>query len=297
MRVHPGMLTPRKRNWQVGAACSALLVVLVVASLGRPRSVAVIQPVVQSAAIEKLSEVLVAQELIQAGQPLDSAAIRVEQRPSHTLPGDSIANFDVLKSKVAAGPIPPGNPISMAFLADPVTVIAEPDMRFAPTVEDPIDTYMREIERDTVALPIVFSAAAPPRGSRVAVTLSRTRGESTMVIEDCWVSKSQGREAVLRLSPPQALLMQSAKEFGQFGFIELSPDGASPFVGKGISSVDDLRAQLDGKPRSVAAPEKTTRSPRMKGYAWVTGEGIRFGLDENGDIRVLSQQEESMVPR
>jgi hypothetical protein len=238
----------------------------------------------------KLLPVVVALESVSAGESFDRVKLAVESRPESTLPADRIASLDLLKNKVAAGPIPAGNPLSLAFVADNgLAPVAEALGAFSARL-DPTDALLSEIENDTVAVPVTFLSVAPQRGSRVAVTLSRSRGESTLLVEECWVAKASGRDAVLRIEPSKALLLQYARALGNLGFIELPLSGPSPYAGKGVRSEDELRRIVDDAPRtarSVSDDSPAPSSPRkLKGYAWVTGESVRYHVDDDGRIKV-----------
>ena len=286
MRVHPSILAPRVPKWHMALVGAVLLVVLGVTLFRGPQKAVVAAP---AQAPEKKIDVLVARELIQPGQLLEEAKIVTESRPVNTLPADAVTSFDALKNKVAAGPIPAGYPIAMALLAEPVAAapVVEENKAEAPP-EDPIEILLKEIEKKTVAMPVTFVTESPPRGARVAVTLMKGRGESVLLLEDCWIGKSSGKEAILRLEPAQALIMQSARSYGNFGFIELPREGSSPYVGKGISNEGELKVRMEGesKPQVVKAEAKEN----VTGYAWVSGEGVRYGIDKNGKIKVVNPE-------
>jgi len=287
MRIHPGQITPGLSKWQLPLAGGLLLLLLIVMAFRGSKETTIVQQPV----MEKRLDVVVAQARIEAGQPLENAKLVMEQRPVSTLPADAITSLQVLKGKVAAGPIPAGYPLAMALLADPVVVLPvenKPEPEVMP--EDPVDTLLRQIESETVALPVTFTSAPPPRGSRVAVTLSNMRGESVVVVEECWVaSSSKDREATLRLEPAKALLLQSARKFGNFGFIALATEGPSPYAGQAVSSLEDLKSILEGK-GPVQVVKKENNTSRMKGYAWISGEGRRYGIDNEGQIHVMGAE-------
>ena len=297
MRVHPSILAPKSASkWQFPLAF-ALLIFLLVINLTRGP-----QKPVEAAQrpIERRIEVVVAQASVEAGQPLEKASLVLEQRPVNTLPADAITNFEVLRNKVAAGPIPAGYPLAMALLADPVPVIAVDGKSLEDELpEDPTEMFLQEIERETVAVPVLFKSASPERGARIAITLSLGRSDSLIVIDECWVSKSSGRNATLRLDPQQALIMQDARGHGSFDFIELPPDGASPYEEKAKVGQAELtriiNSQNEGaeKARQLS---KTDDKPKesFTGYAWVAGEGIRFGLDSGGRLHVVDQSGKSI---
>lgn len=282
MRVHPGSISSHSR-WQIPAALVVLSIILLIVLFRGPRESVV---AIQSAPTEKRLDVVVARTKIEVGQPLKNADLVIEQRPITTLSSDVISNLDSVRGKVAAGPIPAGYPLALALLADPVAVLPPVEEQPAEIPSDPVEELLKAIESETVALPLAFSSVPPARGSRMAITMSNTRGESIVVAEDCWVAGVTGREAILRLDPARALLLQSAKSYGTFGFIEIATDGPSPYVGKAVNSLEELKARLEGKP-AVAAPVVSKDERKMKGYAWVTGEGRRYGIDQDGEIKVL----------
>lgn len=285
MRVHPSILVPQGRKWQWPFLVAILLFVLLMNLFRGPREV-----VVAEQSPSKLIEVVVAQESIEAGQALETANLSFEQRPVNTVPADAITSFEAIKEKVAAGPIPMGYPLAMALLADPVELAAA--INSSPIVTAPEDTLkllMEEVKRDTVAMPITFRTDAPKEGSRIALSLvPRSKEEEPiLVLEDAWISKSSQRRATLRVEPDRALVIQVAKKYGNFDFIEIPLEGASPYVDRGIYTVEELKDAVEGN-KSVLATltegevKKEKRSYRS--YAWVSKEGIRYGIDDQGTI-------------
>lgn len=259
MRVHPSLLAPKITRRQVTIGFGIVSALLLINLVAYPRK-QIVQKTNQAAPAEKMIEVVIARTAVEPGQPLEKADLVLEQRPVSTLPTDVVTNFEAVKDKVAAGPIPARYPVSQAFLADPVTVVPVAHNQNAePVIEDPIETLLKEIERDTVAVTLTFNTEAPQRGSRLALSLPKGKGEPILIVEDCWVSKSNGHEATLRLEPAQALIVQAAKSYGNFNFMELPFEGASPFMGQGMSSIDDLKMRMEGsaaKPKDGPAPAK-----------------------------------------
>jgi hypothetical protein len=287
MRVHPSKLGSRWARWQLPVAC-ALLVSLVLSLAMRGRSPAPL-PV---AARERTVQVVVAAEAVSAGQAFDQVKLRLEQRPESTLPADHISTLESMRGKVSAGPIPAGNALSAAFLADPIALVQLESEPMEAAQLDPVEAMLQEIEEGTVAIPLAFLSQAPNRGARVALTLTRGRGESIVLAEESWVTKSQGREAVLRLDPQKALLVQAARSYGNFGFIEVPLTGDSPYSGSAVKDEAELLALLgetEGVRRPVAT-EAEAPSRKIKGYAWVTGESTRYGLDEDGQIKLVTPE-------
>lgn len=265
-----------------------LLFILLIINILRPRPAP--PPPVIAPMVEKKIEVVIARQSIETGQSLDKANLVLEQRPISTLPADAVTSFAVLKSKVAAGPIPAGYPLAQALLADPVQVV--PAQEEPIEQEDPFDSLLKEIEKDTVALSLSLPAGAPPRGARIAITITKPGGDPVIVVEDCWVAQSNSKDAVLRLEASQALLLQSARSYGGFGYIELPLEGPSPYAGKGVRSMSELRDLIEGKKNPVqVAGKRMEESPKMKGYAWVSGEeGVRYGIDDQGTIRIVNSE-------
>lgn len=284
MRVHPIVLAPKAARWHFPLAFGLLFLLLVVTVLRGPRK----QVVADQPAV-KMVQVLVAKKTIEPGQPLDKTAFALEKRPINTLPADAITSLDVVKDKVAAGPIPAGYPLAVTLLADPVPVVATSAGAPEDVVEDPVETLLKELEKDTVAIPLRFTTEAPPRGTRVVVMVPGFKGQPTIVAEDAWVIRGSGREATIRLDPAQALVLHVAKarSDGQFAFIEIAADGVSPYAGKGVTTEEELRKALDGTAtKSVSASEGKEKAP-YKGYAWVSGEGVRYGVDEGGKLHAI----------
>ncbi len=291
MRVHPTILAPKSAKWHFPAAFALLFFLLILNLMRGPR-----EEVVAEKPEEKLIEVVVAQQSIETGQPLETATLVLERRPVNTLPSDAITSFEQIKDKVAAGPIPAGYPLAIALLGDPVPVmpIAAASSDVVEPATDPTEALLREIEKDTVAMPLSFNADAPQRGTRIAITLMRPKGEPIVVIEDAWVSKASNRDVVVRLSASQALVLQSAKNQGTFNFIELPIEGPSPYAGKGMTSEAQLKAELEGKIKStvssIVSKVNTPERKRYRNYAWVSGEGARYGIAEDGSIHPVDSQ-------
>ena len=285
MRVHPSILAPRIAKWHY-AVIGVLFLLLVVSFFGGSKEKQVVVHKTEKAAVKKV-EVIVAVEPVEAGQPLENANLVLEQRPVHTLPADAVTTFDMIKNKIAAGPIPAGYPLASALLAEPVATLTIDESAIADDIpEDPIEILLKEIESETVALPIAFTAAAPQRGARVAVTLSKSRGKSVVVVEDAWVASSKQRDAILRLAPAEALLLQSAKQYGNFAFIEIPTHGPSPYEGKAVGGIEELKFMLEGKKVPVNLKADKNNKRKIKGYAWVPGEDVRYSIDDNGKIKV-----------
>ena len=284
MRVHPIVLAPKAARWHFPLAFGLLFLLLIVTVLRGPRK----QVVADQPAV-KMVQVLVAKKTIEPGQPLDKTAFALEKRPINTLPADAITSLDVVKDKVAAGPIPAGYPLAVTLLADPVPLVATASEVAEEVTEDPIETLLKELEKDTVAIPLRFTTEAPPRGTRVVVMVPGFKGQPTIVAEDSWVVRATGREATIRLDPAQALVLHVAKarSDGQFAFIEIAADGVSPYAGKGVSTEEDLRTALDGTPTKAVATEGKKEKAPYKGYAWVSGEGVRYGVDEVGKLHAI----------
>lgn len=291
MRVHPSIFSQKGKQWQYPAAVALLLFLLILNLWRGPKQT--VNASSQNNPVEKRIEVLVVREAVQPGQPLEKARVVLERRPVNTLPSDAVTTFDAIKGKVAAGPIPAGYPLALALMADPVAVVPVTDKRAEQKPEDPTETLLKEIEQDTVAVSVTLAANPPGRGSRIALMLNNPRGDPIVVVEDCWISKSNGRDAVLRLEPQQALLLQSAKGYGSFNFIEIPTEGESPYRGKGVSNRDELVRAVEGDTVKVnAAATPVSEKPKMKGYAWVTGEGVRYGLEADGTIKVVRPEVE-----
>lgn len=290
MRVHPSIFSQKGRQWQYPAAVGLLLFLLILNLWRGPKQT--VNAATQAAPLEKKIEVLVVREALQPGQPLEKAKIVLERRPVNTLPSDAVTTFDALKGKVAAGPIPAGYPLAAALLADPVAVVPVSEKQKELKPEDPIETLLKEIEQDTVAVSVTMAANPPGRGSRIALMLSNPRGEPIVVVEDCWISKASGRDALLRLEPQQALLLQSAKGYGNFNFIEIPLEGPSPYAGKGVANRDELVKLIEGEAPKLTAANADEKKPKMKGYAWITGEGVRYGLESDGTIKVVRPNED-----
>jgi len=285
MRVHPSSISSSFSKWQIPIAIVLLVILLLVVAFRGPKQ----KIVTQAAPTEKKVQVVVARAKIEAGQPLEKADVVLEQRPMSTLPADAITALDTLKNKVAAGPIPAGYPLAMALLADPVVVLPKDENKGSqePT-ENPIDILLKQIEPETVALSLAFNTTPPGRGARMAVTLANSRGESIIVAEECWVASATGREAVVRLDPVKALLIQSSKGFGVFGFIEIPTEGASPYAGKAIGSLEELRERLEGK-QPIVTDKMPKTAKKMQGCSWIPGEGRKYCLDQDGSITVVEE--------
>jgi hypothetical protein len=282
MRVHPSIISPRASKWQLGAGVLVVLVIFCVAFFRSPSEKVIIKE-----GSAQLKEVVVARQAIDTGQPFDKAKLALEQRPVYTLPSDAITSLDLVKNKVAAGPIPAGYPLALALLAEPVPVLAPSDPTALSPSEDPIDSMLHEIEKDTVAVQVRFNnQVAPKRGARITILAARSMGDPIVVVEECWVASSEGTTATIRVEPSRALLIRSFSNNESFGFIQLSPSGENPYKGKGVKDKDELDRILSAKGGKIVESVKT-ENRRLKGYAWVPGEGIRYGLGDDGQIQVL----------
>lgn len=253
---------------------------------------------------EKRIEVVVAVESIEAGQPLEKANLALQQRPINTLPADAITSFEALKDKVAAGPIPAGYPLSMAFLAEPVPVVPIEEEIIEEEPEDPRESILREIEKDTVATPVQLdSPQLPPRGARVAIILkprpnTGVGGEPIILLADAWVSKSDGRGVTLRVSFDEARYIDYAKSYGTLSYLELPLEGNSPYASDAIKDMNELRnifepdamRQKQASGGDSSASSRSRKPNSIVGYAWVTGGSTRFGLDKEGGIHPLDEQ-------
>lgn len=292
MRVHPSILAPKASKWQFTIAFCLLAFLLLINVLRGPREVVV----ADSSQTDKKIEVVVAQKTIQVGEPLDTAALILEQRPINTLPSDVITSFDAVKNKVAAGPIPAGYALAQTLLADPVANIPVVEGPAHLENKDPIDLLLEEIKNETVAVRISFVGGAPPRGTRVALALADKNGGTILLVEEAWIYESQGDAATVRVDSNKALFLQSAKELGRINFIEIPLEGVSPFEGKAVNTIEDVKVGMGlmAKPSptpaadplglaKLAAPEKR----RFRNYAWVSGAGIRYGIDEQGQMHIV----------
>lgn len=294
MRVHPTVLAPKVSKWHVPVAFGVLVFLLGLNLFRGPSKPAV----AVQAPIEKRLEVLVAKEFIEAGQPFEKAAIVFEQRPVTTLPADVVTTMDVLKQKVAAGPIPAGYPLAKSLIADAVPVVQTSGKQDAGAIsEDPIDTILKEIESETVAVQVTFDNSAPSRGARIAVMANRRGvgdGNPLIVVEDCWVSKSTDKVATLRVDSSRALILTTAMSSAVLSYIEIPKEGASPFLNQGIKSVPELQDALgiQAKRRQMEELRTKAKAGKMRNLAWVPGTGMRYGIDDTGEIMILDQNGE-----
>lgn len=239
---------------------------------------------------EKKIEVVVAKDKIEAGTPLEKAKVALELRPVSTLPSDAITSLDNLKNKVAAGPIPAGYPLAVALLAEPAKMLPVNEApKDSGKQEDPTEVLLKQLEASTVSISLSFPVEPPGRGSRLAVTLPTPQGDTLVLVPESWVEKTSGNQATLRVTAEEALFLQSARTLGGFGFVSLAADGPSPYQNQAVKNVDDLRKLLNiskTNQNADAAPASKSGG-KMKGYAWVSGEGIRYGIDESGEIKVV----------
>lgn len=283
MRIHPTLLTTRGSKWQFPAAFALLLFLVAVNVTRGPREMVIATP----QPLEQMVDVVVAQQSIESGSPLEKAALQILKRPISTLPADVISTMDLLKNKVAAGPIPAGYPLARALLADPVAVIPVSAAEEAAKAKanDPIDTLLEEIKKDTVAVPLMFPSEAPGRGTRVALALSKMNGDTVLVLEEAWVSESQGQRATLRVDPKKALFIQNVKRLGQLSFIEIPTEGDSPYAGHAVQSMQELEDALGGK--TQIAKSDTPANRKFRSYAWVSGAGVRYGIGDDGTMYMV----------
>ncbi|MCB0339235.1 MAG: SAF domain-containing protein, partial [Bdellovibrionales bacterium] len=214
--MHPSLLAPKVKRWQFPVAIGLVVTLLLVTAFRGSDNVIVQQ---DTRPKEELLTVVVTTKAVGAGDPFDQATLALEPRPINTLPNDVITSFELLDGKVAAGPIPAGYPLALALLAESVPLMAPTDIP-SPIEADPFDILIKEIERETVAVPLQFMGNAPERGKRVALAISGRRGETVLVIDDAWVTESSGSMATLRVAPKRALFLQSVKNLGSLTFIE-----------------------------------------------------------------------------
>jgi len=192
---------------------------------------------------------------------------------------------------VAAGPIPAGYPLAKILIAKPVPVV--PISSEGESIEkqlDPVEALLQDIIPETVALPVIFSGAAPKRGARIALAVSNFSGSTALVLDAAWVSESTGNSATLRVAPDKALYLQSVMKLGALNYIEIPTEGPSPYNGHSIENMNDLQIALglvEGNKRTkvVANGPKIFRS-----FAWVKGTSMRYGIDESGLIYVVDEQ-------
>ena len=291
------MLGSRSNNkWQFPAAFVLLLVLLVATIIRGPQEVVVAKPVAPK--IKRIS-VVVVKKPIKAGDRLDRANLVMEQRPVNTVPADVVTAFSALKGKVAAGPIPAGYPLAQALLVDPKPVEVASNEAEEPEV-DPLDLLLEEIKRDTVAVPLLFSSTAPPRGTRVALALSGAKGDTVLVLDDAWVSEASGARATLRVEPTRALFLQSARKLGKFSFIEIPSEGSSPYSGHAVKDMEALELAMGlraiGPKKRAVVSEPSKRDRRFRSYAWIRGTGQRYGIDEKGMMYLVDSAGKEIGP-
>ncbi|MBN8547779.1 MAG: hypothetical protein J0M12_00540 [Deltaproteobacteria bacterium] len=181
--------------------------------------------------------------------------------------------------------------LGFTVVRGPSQVVNAVQSRTSPSelkLEAQVDSALREVEQQTVAVPLTFETLAPGRGARIALTLNDARGDTVVVIEDAWVSKSVGREVVLRLHPEQALVLQSARSYGSFHFIEIPSQGASPYIGKGVRDSDQLARLMT--PLSAQSSLRPASRGKQQGYAWIPGESRGFGIADSGTIKPIGNQ-------
>ncbi|MCB9029531.1 MAG: SAF domain-containing protein [Deltaproteobacteria bacterium] len=288
MRVHPSFVAPKRKRWQFPAAFGLLLFLLIMNFVRGPRvQVQATQPVEPKV---KMQEVLVVTKALQAGEPIEQSSVALEKRPLQTLPSDAISVFTDLQGKVAAGPVPVGYPLAKALITDPVPVVPVSDSESIKEL-DPIEMLLEEIMAETVAVPVNFRAKSPPRGTRIALALSGVRGDTVLVLDECWISEGSGNKAVLRVPADKALFLQSIEKLGQFSFIEIPIEGSSPYTGHALEDLDSVEVALGLKAgSSKKAKSNEPAGPRtFKSYAWINGTPRRYGIDEEGKIFIVDE--------
>lgn len=139
------------------------------------------------------------------------------------------------------------------------------------------------VSESTVAVPVFFGEGAPIESSRIAVTMRPTGdANSLLLVDDAWVVRSHDRATVLRVKPQQALLLQSVQSRGVFSFIELPRHGTSPYAGKAVESIPELEPVV---PKSSPV-SKTDVQKSSRGYVWVPDQGARYGISEQGEVKI-----------
>ncbi|MDZ4786659.1 MAG: hypothetical protein SGJ02_11355 [bacterium] len=287
MRVHPGFFAPKSRKWQFPAAFALLIFLLAMNVFRGPKEFVVAKEI---SAPQKLQDVLIVKSAFAAGEPLDKSKIVIEKRAVNSLPVDAVSTFNDIEGMVAAGPIPAGYPLAKVLIAKPVPMIpisAEAD-RLNKEL-DPIDVMLQEIMHDTVALPVMFSGAAPKKGERIALALHNMKGDTVLILDSAWVSDSGGSEATIRVPPDRAVYIQSAIRYGSLSHIGISTEGSSPYTGHTVDNLSDLQVSL-GLATSSKSTQGSKVGPRtFRSYVWVKGTSERFGLDDNGALYLVDE--------
>ncbi|MCC6219889.1 MAG: hypothetical protein IT291_01470 [Deltaproteobacteria bacterium] len=290
MRVHPAIVNTTYSRWHFPIAIFVLLILLA-SNFLQDRSSS--EQSSASAAVPT-REVIVAIDSLEAGAAISEDSLAIEARPINTLPSDVVSDYREVFGKMAIGPIPAGYPLAKALLTDYRT---RDDSEPQDPLENAIELKLESIRMATVALGVQFNTLAPARGARIAIAIQNSSGQSALVADEAWVEKSNGNFSQIRLSPPAALFLQEIRAMGQFSYFELAENGPSPFSGRVVSNVHDLQAKLGV--RSAAGNKTATRyvglekvQQRRPGsfssYAWVTGQGVKYSIDEDGKIYVIN---------
>ncbi|MCB0358848.1 MAG: SAF domain-containing protein [Bdellovibrionales bacterium] len=294
MRVHPTVLRTSNNRWQFPVAAVLLLGLIATTLMRGSGSNA------DATANLELRSVVVVQTPLEAGKPITKEMLVRQNRPLMTLPSDFVTDWAEIEGRVSVGPVPSGYPLAKSLLILPKDLKAsqqQPTEPKEPEKKSYFDEHFETIQKNTVAINIPFAAAAPPRVSRVALSLKGTTGPSVLIAEGVWVEATDRNSARLRVPSEAALFLEEAKGLGRFSYFVINEEGKSPFEGQSVSDLDELKIRMGlvtKKKKAEVKPVAKAESNRMRrrkfaGYAWVTGQGQKFSIGSDGELFVITE--------
>jgi len=292
VRVHPTVVHTSNTRWHFPVAIVLLVLVLLSNLYKGARSTANAVPEV------KLTTVVVARAALESGKLINKESLALENRPVTNVPSDAIRSFDEVVGKVATGPILPGYALVKPQIAEPKGSAAEEKAKANSVADEALQQKLALVAKDTIGLNIVFQNSVPPKGSRIAVSLQGKSGVSSVVAAEAWVENVVDKQtATIKVRPPVALFLQDAKALGTFSFFIVPEEGPSPFAGDTVSDIAKLREKLLGEQgkarasqttaRSESAPTEKKKGGDFSGYAWVSGQGVKYSIDGKGKLYVI----------
>ena len=291
MRVHPSVVRSSGARWHFPVAVLLLLAVLVSNVFKGARNSAT------ASTQEKMVRVIIATAPIEQGKAIDIDQLKFQSRPASQVPPDAVTDPNQLKDKFAASPILPGYPLATPLISDKAETKksggpgkAEPDPE---TVR--IQEKLNEINKDTIGLTLNFLNPPPPKGTRIAIAIQGKTGSSQIVADEAWVETVNDKmSATVRVKNRTALLLNDARTLGNFSYFSIPEQGESPFAKDVVSDLMVLREHLlpastpTKHQASTTAPgKKTKKAGDFSSYAWVSGEGVKYSIDENGKLFVI----------
>lgn len=301
MRVHPTILVTRSRRWQSGAIIGVLGILLLVKIVGRP-TVQVISPQ-QESPKQELREVVVASTDFKANEEIGLRNVRLEKRPVAHLSDQTITDLGEITGKVAMGPIPRGYPITRSMVGEvqaALPAVIDGSNRISDT--SPIDLLLSQLRSDGwVESRIIIPGSAFKAGDRIALAVNNFEGTPIIVIDEAWVVSTDARGVTVLVPIASQLYLESVKsKYQAMVGLSLPSEGDNIYRGAAISNLDELSLAMSGAKAvsSTSTKDSTFRSSRQlqfKGYAWLPDSGVRYAIDKDGTIFIVSRNGASVL--